>query len=106
MSLAMLDACHRMADYLTAADLNTEACVNLAATILEEQANELAHAALKAENNSNADNWQRLVYIKSFYESDMFAALSCGLVDGTALAQNIIKQALQGRTVRMERRTQ
>ena len=88
-----LDRYPRMRDYMEAKDLNLEACVTLAATVLSEQANELAHAARRYMSSPNKDNRARLNTLRRFYETDWFAALSCGLADGKKVADDIIRDA-------------
>lgn len=89
----------RMKEYLKPEDLNTEACVELAATILGEQANELAHAARRYSSSPTKENRQHLAMLRDWYKSPMFQALSCGLADGEKVAQDIIKDALRGRAL-------
>ena len=88
----------RMKDYLKPEDLNTEACVDLAATVLGEQAKELAHAARRYANFPSKENRHTLMTLKKFYESDWFEVLSCGLADGKKAAEDIIRHALRGKT--------
>ena len=88
-----MDALPRMMDYLEPEDLNTDACVTLAATVLSEQANELAHAARRYMSSPNKDNRARLNTLRRFYETEWFAALSCGLADGKKVADDIIRDA-------------
>ena len=77
-------------------DLSTKGCVTLAATVLEEQAAELAHAARRYANCPTNENLKQLKRIREWYESDWFDALSCGLADGKTVAKGIIKNALRG----------
>ena len=87
----------RMKEYLNPEDLNTEACVELAATVLREQAIELAHAARRYASSPTKKNRQHLKVLRDWYKSPVFQALSCGLADGEKVAQDIIKDALRGR---------
>ena len=96
MSELDIDAMPRMKDYLKPEDLNTNACVNLAATVLSEQANELAHAARRYANFPTKENGAHLKKLREWYETPMFDALSCGMVDGKTAAKNIIRDALRG----------
>lgn len=89
----------RMKEYLKPEDLNTDACVELAATILSEQANELAHAARRYSTSPTKENRQHLAMLRDWYKSPMFQVLSCGLADGEKVAQDIIKDALRGRAL-------
>ena len=86
----------RMKDYLQPEDLNTTGCVKLAVAVLEEQANELTHAARRYANNPSDENMKQLKRIREWYESEWFDILSCGLADGKTVAKNIIKSALRG----------
>ena len=96
MSEVDIERMPRMKDYLKPEDLNTEACVNLAATVLKEQAAKLAHAARRYANCPTYENLKQLKRIREWYESDWFDALSCGLADGKKVAKGIIKNALRG----------
>ena len=96
MSLSEAERMPRMKDYLKPEDLNTKGCVTLAATVLEEQAAELAHAARRYANLPTEENLKQLKRIREWYESDWFDALSCGLADGKTVAKNIVKKALRG----------
>lgn len=96
MTFADLDNAPRMKDYLKAEDLDTEACVNLAATILGEQQDALTSAARKAAAHPTKENLRHLEEMRNFYESDWFKVLSCGLADGKEIAKRIIKRALRG----------
>ena len=89
----------RMIDTLRAEDLDTDACVWLASTVLSEQAEALGHAARRYASFPSAENASTLARLRRWYESDWFKALSCGVVDGKASAQKIIKDALSGRRV-------
>ena len=77
-------------------DLNTTGCVKLAATVLEEQAVELEHAARRYANHPSDENMKQLKRIREWYESEWFDILSCGLADGKTVAKDIIKNALRG----------
>ena len=96
MNLSEAERMPRMKDYLKPEDLNTNGCVTLAATVPEEQAAELAHAARRYANMPTGENLKQLKRIREWYESDWFAALSCGLADGKKVAKDIIKNALRG----------
>ena len=84
----------RMVDYLKPEDLNTDACVDLASTILAEAGAEYIHAvrAVRA-NPTNKDAAAHLRACKAFYRSDYFAALSMGAVDGEAVMQKLAERA-------------
>lgn len=89
----------RMAEYLKPEDLDTEACLDLAAAVLGEQAKELGHAARRYSSSPTKENRQHLAMLRDWYKSPMFQALSCGLADGEKVAQDIIKDALRGRAL-------
>ena len=95
----------RMKDYLKPEDMNTDACLDLVATVLEEQAAALTHAARLAASRPSKENLRRLEELRRFYQSDWFQVLSLGLVDGEEVAKQIIKRALQGRKIKPERRS-
>ena len=99
MSEKDMDQMPRMKDCLKAEDLNTDACVTLAAEILKGAANELAAAARRAAALPNRDNMSHLKTCRDFYESELFTALSCGIIDGKLAAKKIIKDALSGKKV-------
>ena len=100
-----IDKMPRMKDYLTAEDLNDSGCLELAATVLEEQAIALGHAARKFASWPNKENRAHLKTCVDFYKSDWFKALSCGLADGDAVAAQIIKQATEQMRIHPERRS-
>ena len=90
---ARIDTAPRMKDRLTPDDLNTRACVDLAATVLEEAA-EAYKQALRNVRISPRDRIARehLKTCRDFYRSDWFKALSCGLVDGEAVMRELEKE--------------
>jgi len=90
----------RMKDYLKAEDLDTEACLDLAAAVMSEQAEALTHAAREAAVRPNKENLSRLETLRNFYRSDWFKVLSCGLADGEQVMKQIIKRALRGMKIR------
>ena len=100
MSEMDMDHMPRMKDYLKPEDLNTEACVDLAAAILSEAGQALTVAAQQAAAHPTADNMRHLKVCRDFYQSEMFQALSLGAVDGTTAAKKIIQNALRGRAVK------
>ena len=90
----------RMVDHLKAGDLNTDACVTLAAEVLKEAANELTSAAVHAARHPSRENLAHLNACRSFYESDWFKVLSLGAVEnGASVARQIIRMALRGTKV-------
>ena len=92
-----MDRLPRMKDTLRPEDLDTDACVTLAAEILKGAANELATAAVSAARHPTKANLAHLKACRGFYESDWFKVLTCGAVaDGPGVARQIIKQALRG----------
>ena len=97
MSEMDMDARPRMKDYLKAEDLDTDACVTLAAEILKGAANELSQAASAAARQPSRGNLAHLNACRGFYESDWFKILTCGAVeDGAGIARQIIRNALRG----------
>jgi hypothetical protein len=100
MSEMDMDRLPRMVDYLKAGDLNTDACVTLAAEVLKEAANELTSAAVHVARHPSRENLAHLNFCRSFYESDWFKVLSLGAVeDGSSVARQIIRMALRGTKV-------
>lgn len=99
MSLTDANDMPRMKDYLKPEDLNTDACVNLAATVLSEQQDALTHAARKAAAHPTKENLRHLENLRNFYTSDWFKVLSCGLADGEQIVRRIIKRAVRGMKV-------
>jgi hypothetical protein len=91
----------RMKTYMTAADMNTEGCLQLAETILEEAAQEYLHArrAVVAHPNSK-DAQEHFKTCQAFYRSDWFAALSGGVMDGETVMRRLNKEAVRGWRVR------
>lgn len=97
MSESMMDTMPRLKDYMKAEDLNTDGCVKLVAAIMREQAQDLTSAARRYNTYPSKENREHLEQCRSFYRSDLFKALSCGIVDGEQVMKNIIKDALRGR---------
>lgn len=99
MSLQNLDerAERRMIDYLKPEDLDTEACITLAQTILSEAGAALMHDVRRYNDWPCPLNWQHLATCRAFYHSDLFTALSCGVADGETVIRQLTKQALLGR---------
>lgn len=91
----------RMRTYMKAADMNTEGCLQLAETILEEAAQEYLHArrAVVAHPNSK-DAQEHFKTCQAFYRSDWFAALSGGVIDGETVMRRLNKEAVRGWRVR------
>lgn len=96
MSERDIDSMPRMKDYLKAEDLDTDGCVELARVILKDAANALTEAARTAAGSQNPEHFRYLKMCQNFYRSDLFAALSLGLVDGETVMQQITKRALRG----------
>jgi hypothetical protein len=92
----------RMKDYLTPDDLNTNACLELAATVLRGAAADLAQAARRAAEFPSKGNLAHLKACRDWYGSEIFQALSGGVVDGPAAAREIIRNALRGRKLPTE----
>lgn len=96
MALEDLDRCRRMIDYLTADQLNTRSCVDLAGEVLEGISHDLCKAAKAYARHPNKETEANLRTCRNVFASDYFAALSCGVVDGEQAARTIIKDALLG----------
>lgn len=100
MSEMDMDRLPRMKDTLRPEDLNTDACVTLAAEILKGAANALSSAAVTASRRPSKENLAHLKNCRAFYESDWFKILTCGAVaDGAGIARQIIRRALRGTKV-------
>lgn len=99
MSLMDMDAKaeRRMIDYLKPEDLDTEACITLAQTILSEAGAALMHAVRRYNEWPSPENRAHLATCRAFYRSDLFTALSCGVADGETVIRQLTKQALLGR---------
>ena len=100
MTFEDLNRLPRMKDTLKASDLNTDGCLDLATAILKGAAEDLEQAARLAAARPTKENLQHLETRRNFYQTEMFAKLSLGLVNGKEVAQNIIRNALRGRKVR------
>ena len=96
MSLRDLDTSPRMRDTLRAEDLNSDACVTLAAKILADAANEYVRTRRRCDACPSRENLDHLKTCRSFYLSEWFAALSGGLVDGKAAMEALDRQARGG----------
>ena len=88
-----IDRMPRMKDCLKPEDLDTRACVLLAATVLEESAEAYKQARRHAMTNPR-DKGARasLDTCRAFYRSDWFKALSCGLADGNAVMRELDRE--------------
>lgn len=99
----MSDECFnhpRMKTYMKPEDLNTEGCLTLAETILEEAAQEYLHARRAYITHPNdKDAREHLRTCELFYRSDWFAALS-GVVDGETVMRRLNKEAVKRCRVR------
>ena len=91
-----IDRLPRMKDYMKPEDLDTDGCVELARVVLRDAANALTEAARTAAGSQNPEHFRYLKMCQDFYRSDLFAALSCGLVNGETVMQQITKRALRG----------
>jgi hypothetical protein len=91
----------RMRDYLTAADLSTEGCLQLAEEVLQEASEEYVRArrAVVAHPNDR-DAQEHFKTCQAFYRSDWFAALSGGVMDGETVMRRLNKEAVRGWRVR------
>lgn len=100
MTFGDVEHAPRLKDTMKAADLDTDGCVELAREVLKEAANDLQEAARQAACHPTKENLAHLEICRNFYKSDLFRALSCGLVDGNAVMQQLVKSALRGMNVR------
>ena len=91
----------RMKDYLKPEDLNTEGCLTLAETVLQEASEEYIRArrAVVAHPNDR-DAREHFKTCQAFYRSDWFAALSGGVVDGETVMRRLNKEAVKRCRVR------
>jgi hypothetical protein len=97
MSEMDMDARPRMKDTMKPEDLNTEACITLAQTILGEAGMALMHAVRRYNEWLSKEDRAHLETCRAFYRSDLFVALSCGVADGETVIRQLTKQALLGR---------
>ena len=97
MSELDMDQFPRMASYMKAADLDDEACIALAETILQGLATDLKDAARRAARDPSEENLHHLEMIRDMYKSEYFQIISLGVVNGEEAARAIIKKALRGR---------
>ncbi|MBR7187801.1 MAG: hypothetical protein IKD53_04535 [Clostridia bacterium] len=94
MSLMDLDRCPRMKGRVRPEDLNTEACLKLAAEILSGAAEDyISTVRALRENPANRESAEHLRQLRTFYRSDYFTVLSAGTADGEAVMQYLNKQA-------------
>ena len=93
MSLAEIDFMPRLRDTLSPDDLDLGACVNLAGYVLQEAAAEYV-AARRALHREpfNKSAREHLKQLRIFYGSDYFKALSCGMVEGSAVMRELDKR--------------
>ena len=96
MTFGDVEHAPRLKDTMKAADLDTDGCVELARVVLRDAANALTEAARTAAGSQNPEHFRYLKMCQDFYRSDLFAALSCGLVNGETVMQQITKRALRG----------
>ena len=89
-----MDACPRMRDTLRPEDLNTDACVNLASTILSETAEDYLQTRRHlTEDPTNEHVLAHMGVLKAFYKSELFVALSMGATDGETAMRELDKMA-------------
>ena len=94
MSLIDLDTAPRLADTMRARDLNLDACIKLAGSVLSEAALEYINARRELNRNpGDRDARHHIIEIRRFYKSDYFKALSNGLADGDAVMYELDKHA-------------
>ena len=104
MSEVDIDRLPRMKDYLKPEDLDTNGCLELAEEILRGMASALTQAARRAAADPCKENLHHLEVCRNVYLTDYFAALSGGLVNGKAAAEQIVKNALNGVKIKSKRR--
>ena len=103
MSELDMERLPRMRDYMKAEDLDTEACISLAETVMHELAEDLKDAARRAAHDPSEENLRHLKMIRDVYRSDYFKVMSLGCCNGDEAAQAIIKKALRGNTALLRR---
>ena len=96
MSEKDMDQMPRMKDYLKTDDLDTDACVTLAAKILADTANEYVRTRRRCDACPSRENLDHLRVCVNFYLSEFYTALSGGLVDGKAAMEALDRQARGG----------
>lgn len=102
MSEMDMERCPRLKDYLRPEDLDTNACLALAAEVLRGAAADLARAARYAAESPSEGNLAHLRACRKWCSGEIFQALSCGVVDGPTAARKIIRDALRGRKLSTE----
>ena len=88
-----MDRMPRMRGNLRADDLNTDTCATLAAEILRGLANEYVMLRKRYIHQPSKENQQAFQRVRKIYQTDWFAALSCGLVDGQAVMAELNRRA-------------
>ena len=86
-------------DTLTANDLNTDGCVELARVVLKEAYTDLTAAVQAYAAVPDMVNKRALELAKHFYLTEFFAVLSGGAVGGRTAISIISRMALRGRKV-------
>ena len=92
-----MDKMPRMKDTLRPEDLNTNACVKLAETVLKEAAEDYICARRRADVCPSEENLGHLKICREFYLSDWFLALSGGVAEGSAVVRELDRIARGGR---------
>lgn len=88
------DDAPRMCDCLSADQLDDEACVDLATVVLEEFADDyLATRKTLNKHPNNKDAQANMNWLQRFYQSEYFAALSCGLMSGRKVMAELDRRA-------------
>lgn len=89
MSLIDMDRLPRMKDTIKPEDLNTNACVKLAETVLKDAAEDYICARRRADACPSKENLAHLRTCREFYLSDWFLALSGGVAEGSAVVREL-----------------
>lgn len=85
-----MSAPKRLADTMTAQDLNSDGCVDLVAAVLTAAAEEYRQVrrCLRAQP-FDADTYRHYLNCRDFWTSHYFRRLTGGLVDGRAILQQL-----------------
>lgn len=98
-----IDRLPRMKDYMKPEDLNDEGVINLVAEVLRSMEEDLTAAARRAAYRPSDDNLQHLKLTRELYQTDWFATMTLGAVDGRQVAETIIRRALRGQKINIQK---
>ena len=80
----------RLADIMTAQDLNSDGCVALVAAVLAAAAEEFRYARFCVRNQPfDVDSYQHYLNCRDFWTSQYFRRLTGGLVNGRAILERL-----------------